>query len=238
MKIGLAQIKPAKGNVPFNIERHKAFINLATQQQANMIVFPELSLTAYEPGLANKLAIHPEDNRLDDFQLLSNKHRIIIGVGIPTKSDTGTRISMILFQPDEPRQTYSKQFLHTDELPFFVNGGEQLVISAGNHKIAPAICYESLLPEHAAQAVTMRADIYVASVAKSASGIAKAMGHFPEIAKQYAMPVLMCNCVGHCDNFESAGSSAIWNKEGLLVAQLNETEEALLLFDTVTGTIL
>jgi predicted amidohydrolase len=48
------------------------------------------------------------------------------------------------------------------------------------------------------------------------------------------MTVLMSNCVGHCDNFESAGRSSAWNDEGLLLGQLNDTDEGMLIFDTDT----
>lgn len=34
------------------------------------------------------------------------------------------------------------------------------------------------------------------------------------------MPVLMVNCVGFCDNFESVGGSGYWGVNGELVACL------------------
>jgi len=112
--------------------------------KANAIFFPELSLTSYEPELAKKLATNQEDPRLDEFQTISNASNITIGLGIPTKGNSGIHISMILFQPGLPRQTYSKQQLHTDELPYFIKGENQTIIMVDNKKIAPAICHESL----------------------------------------------------------------------------------------------
>jgi hypothetical protein len=57
-----------------------------------------------------------------------------------------------------------------------------------------------LQPNHSEKAFQLGADIYIASVAKSQSGVDKAMRHYPEVAKKYAMPVLMANSVGsvHC----------------------------------------
>jgi predicted amidohydrolase len=74
--------------------------------------------------------------------------------------------------------------------------------------------------------------IYASSVAKSENGVDKAEQHYPVIAGKYAMTVLMANCVGHCDNFQSAGKSAIWNDKGNLAGQLNDKNEGLLIFDT------
>ncbi len=78
------------------------------------------------------------------------------------------------------------------------------------------------------------ADVYVASVAKSKNGVEMGLLHYPSIAKNYSIPVLMSNCIGLCDNFESAGKSSVWTKTGKLVGQLNDIQEGLLIFDTET----
>ncbi len=234
MKICIAQTEPIKGNVSANIEAHKRFIELALTLNADAIFFPELSLTGYEPELAKKLATNQNDNRLDIFQELSDKNNIIIGLGLPTKTESQIRISMIIFEPNEPRKTYSKQQLHADEFPYFENGLGQVIIKTNDKKIAPAICYESLQTTHSVNAFKLGADVYLASVAKPANGVKKAFDYYPRVAKQYAMPVLMANCVGFCDNFLSVGHSAVWTKEGELVGQLDDKTEGILIFDTET----
>jgi predicted amidohydrolase len=237
MKICIAQTKPVIGNVSANIEAHKNFINLALTCNAEAIFFPELSLTGYEPELAKKLATNHNDIRLDIFQQISDNNNIIIGLGLPTVTESQIRISMVIFVPNKPRQTYSKQQLHSDEYPYFENGVEQLIIKANDTLIAPAICYESLQPTHAENAFTLGANVYAASVAKGEKGVEKAFAHYPVIAKKYAMPVLMANCVGFCDNFLSAGQSAVWTKDGILAGRLDGQREGILLFDTDTEEI-
>ncbi len=234
MTIGIAQIQPIKGDIAANISRHKQFVELAASLGVSALFFPELSLTGYEPELAKSLAINPDDKRLDDFQHISDTKKMTIGLGVPTKAKQGIRISMIVFQPDQPRQTYSKQQLHSDEFPYFERGDGQIILTVENKKIAPAICYESLQPAHAAQAASLGAALYLASVAKSQNGLNKAMTHYPEMARSYAMPVLMSNCVGFCDNFLSVGGSAVWTKQGQLIGQLDDKQEGLLIFDTET----
>jgi len=236
MRICVAQIRPIKGDVDRNIEHHETFINLAISKEADMVFFPELSLTGYEPKLAKDLATTSADRRFDPFQAVSDRHSITLGMGMPTRSPAGVLISMILVQPHQPRQTYSKQILHADEFPYFIQGHQQVMVKAGK-TVAPAICYESLQPEHAEKAFQNGAEIYVASVAKSANGVAKAVHHYSAIAKHYAMPVLMANCIGPCDDFESVGQSAIWNRNGSLLAQLDGTTEGILLYDADTDSV-
>ncbi|MDN5202788.1 carbon-nitrogen hydrolase family protein [Fulvivirgaceae bacterium BMA10] len=234
MKICVAQIKSEKGNIEYNIAHHKRWIDTAISCEADLIVFPELSLTGYEPELAGELATDQNDMRLDEFQQMSDLNKIAIGIGLPAKSRSGISIGIIFFQPHQPRQTYAKQKLHSDELPYFVEGAEQLIITIEDVKIAPAICYESLQSEHAENAIRLGAELYMASVAKSHEGIRKAFIHFPQIAKKYTMPVLMANCVGYCDNFESAGQTSVWDETGTLIGRLDKRNEGILIFDTET----
>ena len=234
MKISVAQTRPIKGDISKNIDSHKKLIQLAISHKTDAIFFPELSLTGYEPELARDLATNQDDIRFDDFQTISDTNKITIGLGIPTKTNSGIEISMIIFQPNRPRQTYSKQQLHSDEFPYFVNGEKQIILTVENKNIAPAICYESLQTDHSDNASKLGAEIYLTSVAKSQNGIDKAMTHYPAVAKKLSIPVLMSNCVGYCDNFESVGKSSVWTKQGNLVGQLDNRLEGIIIFDTET----
>jgi len=238
MNIAIAQLKSMKGDIPANIEKHIKFIERACLLNADFIFFPELSLTGYEPELAEKLAVDKNDKRFDVLQQTSDQKMISFAVGVPTISENGIYISMLIFQPKQQKLIYSKQQLHEDELPYFKNGNEQVLITLKNQKIAPAICYESLQTDHANEAARLGAAIYIASVAKSKNGINKAFAHYPNVAKKYKMPVLMSNCIGECDNFISAGFSSVWNKEGELVVQFDNQQEGLLIFNTETEKVM
>ena len=48
-------------------------------------------------------------------------------------------ISILFFQPNQRRLSYSKQLLHDDEFPFFSPGNEQAVLTVADTKIAPEI---------------------------------------------------------------------------------------------------
>lgn len=238
MKISLAQTKPFRGDILKNIESHINIIKLALEFKPDLMVFPELSLTGYEPRMAKNLAIELEDNILNEFQEISDKNKLIIGVGMPVKNNSGIHISTIFFQPEKPRTAYSKQYLHEDEKAFFTNGKNELFLELNKSVIAPAICYESLLPVHAEKAFNSGAEIYIASVAKSYKGIEKALNYFPGMARKYSMFVFMVNSVGVCDDFECKGKSSIWNKNGTLVGQLNGFSEGVLIFDTDTNQLI
>lgn len=230
MKICLAQTASIKGDIAANIFGHKRLIDKAVAQKADLIIFPELSLTGYEPKLAEGLAMNLNDTRLDPFQEISDAKNIIIGVGAPLKAEHGTYISLILFQPQQVRSSYSKQYLHEDEEPFFVCGPQASGVLNTEPLIALAICYEISIPEHAEGASQYGARIYIASVAKTVSGVEKANQRLSEIASEYGMTVLMSNCIGPCDGDTGGGKSAIWNEHGEMVEVLDDQEEGILIY--------
>lgn len=234
MKLMVAQIRAIAGDVPANLVNHVAAVYRAVEFGADLVLFPELSLTGYEPALAKQLAAPMNDSRFDPLQMLSDSHAIVICAGMPLVVDTGVEIGMLLFQPRSPRQTYSKQLLHADEFPYFVGGNGQTLLRKAGHTLAPAICFESLQAQHAEAAADLGADVYLASVAKSAAGVAKAYVHYPLIAKQHNMTVVMANCLGPSDTFIAAGRSAVWNSQGEFVRQLDDQQEGILVFDTIT----
>jgi predicted amidohydrolase len=143
-------------------------------------------------------------------------------------------IGMIIFQPGRARQVYCKQYLHADENPYFVQGNNQVYLSAGEDKLGLSICYELSVPEHSENLHRNGATIYISSVAKTAEGMKKAAEILPAIARNYSMTILLSNCVGHCDNFDSVGMSSAWNNKGLLLGQLDDRNEGILVLDTVT----
>ncbi|MFD1142931.1 carbon-nitrogen hydrolase family protein [Larkinella insperata] len=234
MRISVAQTRPVKGDISRNIDHHQRFIDLAAAHGADVLVFPELSITGYEPTLAGELATTPDDPRFAVFQQRSDAHNLTLGIGVPTRNEAGVCITMVLFHPNQPWQTYAKKYLHADEEPFFVSGRNASVVLRNKPEVALAICYELSVPEHAADAHQTGATLYLASIAKTASGVQKAAQILSDIAKTYAMTVLMANSVGPSDDFVSGGKTAIWSTRGDLLAQLSDTGEGMLLFDTET----
>lgn len=238
MTICIAQTSATKGDILANSQQHISCVNRAVAEGADVIIFPELSITGYEPTLAAELATELNDARFNVFQELSDANQIVIGLGAPIKQQAGIQIGMILFQPQQERVLYAKQYLHPDEEPFFVRGDNFTSLPIATQPVAFAICYELSVPEHAAMAHASGAGIYIASVAKSVSGIDKALDRLAAIARDQSMTVLMANCVGMADGEACAGRSSIWNEEGLLLGQLDTSNQGLLLVDTDTQRVI
>ena len=237
MRVSVVQYKSFKGDIQANILEHKKFILSAAQNDVDIIIFPELSITGYEPTLANHLAIDQKDPLLDSFQDLALDHQITIGVGIPIQNQPRPKISMVLFDPAHPKQIYAKKYIHADEEPFFVNGRNTTTTLNRYPNIALAICYEISVPQHALDASRTGANIYLASIAKTVKGVEAAHQRLSEIARTYQMTVMLSNCVGMADGAECGGRSAVWDNTGQRLFEMDETSEGLLIFDTITEEI-
>jgi len=235
MKISVAQTRPVKGNIQQNIDNHLRFIKQAITKKADMIVFPELSLTGYEPELAKELASTQDDERLDIFQTISDNNQLTIGVGLPTRENDHLFVSMIIFQPGKERLTYSKQHLYPTEVDVFRPGQNRIYLDIdGVNVVAPTICYELSIPEHSESAHANHANVYIASVMNSVSGVDNDLRKLSEIARKYHMNTFMANYVGQSYGYECAGKTSVWNTKGDLVGQLNQRDEGLLIYNTET----
>lgn len=237
MKIGVAQTEPVKGDIEKNLYKHLAFIESASDKHSSLLMFPELSLTGYEPELAKELATTATDPRFTPLQEISDRLRIVVCAGVPTVRQGDLFVSMIIFRPGKERITYSKQYLYPTEKGLFTPGDTPCILPFDDgNRIAPAICYELSVHVHAAYAHKMHATAYMASVLNSVNGVDADIARLSNIASDYRMTAFMANYVGCSGGHACAGKSSVWNPEGELVAQLDGKREGLLIYDTATGT--
>jgi predicted amidohydrolase len=234
MRIALGQHAFVPGNIDENIKIHLRLIEIAIQSGADAIFFPELSLTSYEPELAQDNQLTLDDERLKIFRRLCQDKNMVIGVGAPVRSEKATKplISMLIFQPNQEIVCYSKQILHSDEYPYFSSGEYQVTIQMESSIIGPAICYESLQPQHYSTCKELGVTIFLASVAKSQEGLSRAEKYYESISEQVL--VLCVNGVGPMDNFVSCGGSGVW-KMGKKVAYAGEGFQGCLVYDIDSG---
>ena len=233
MIIALAQITPTIRKIEKSIEEHIYWIKLAKKQNAKLVVFPELSLTNYDPAFCIKNSINLTDKLFDRFQKLSDRLDISFAIGAPLKSKVGVNISMILFSKESKPFVYNKQFLHKDELQFFVEGDNKQPFPIPS--LSAAICYESTIEEHYNKAAQKGSDMYMVSVAKSVVGVKRNRKHLQNIARLHSMNILHVNYAGDCGEFIAGGETSVISKKGKVLAKLPSKEEGLLIYNWDTN---
>ena len=85
MKLASAQINCTVGEIQQNLDKHYQMINIAIAHKAQLILFPEMSITGYCREEGEKFAFTESDSRLKKLQELSALGNIIIIAGAPIK---------------------------------------------------------------------------------------------------------------------------------------------------------
>lgn len=235
MKIAVAQHHPKSGNIEENTQKHISLIEKAAQENVDALFFNELSLTGYEPKLAQTLKVSYLDPCFSIFQTLSDLYQITLGIGMPLSSVKKPLIGMVLMSPQKERDFYAKQELHESETPYFDAGTKQKILEVKGIKIGMGICFETLQPKHLKNCLSHAIDFYVVSTAKREAGMKAAIDYYREASKKNRIPILMANSIDTNSVFQCYGKSSLWNSKGELLAQLPTDKEGLICFDTTSG---
>jgi predicted amidohydrolase len=232
MILAAAQTKPTRGNIEANLADLYRLIELAAQNGAQLIAFPEMSITGYERENAQKLAFKKDDSRLDYLKQLASENNIIIVAGAPIQIESELFIGEFVISPDNSVSIYTKQFLHEGEDEFFQSSFDyNPMITIENKNISFAICADIDNPLHPENACKRATDIYIASIFFTPNGIPNAYSHLQSYAEKHKMNVLMSNFSGESWGYPSAGQSIFWNNKGELVGQMNDSDSGLLLVE-------
>ncbi|PIF71660.1 carbon-nitrogen hydrolase family protein [Flavobacterium sp. 2] len=232
MILAAAQTRPTRGNIEANLLDHYSLIELAVQNKAQLIAFPEMSITGYERENAKELALKKEDSRLNHLKKLAFENNITIIAGAPIEIESKLFIGEFVISPDNSVSIYTKQFLHEGEDEFFQPSFDyNPMLEIEKQKISFAICADIDNPLHPENAKKKETDIYIASIFFSPNGIPNAYRDLQNYAEKHKMNVLMSNFSGESWGSPSAGQSAFWNSKGELVGQMNESDSGLLIVE-------
>lgn len=224
----VAQINSVRDNYKQNIEKHMEYIQLAAQNNAEIVVFPELSLTGYEREMARAQCFTMGDGRLECFKKASSDYGITIDAGAPLLLEDHLYIASWIFAPTIDPQIYIKKYLHPGEEIFFQTTTQyDPSIMLNGELFSFAICYDIERDEHIESAKSRNAGIYAASIFYTQQGIGSGLNRLQHLSKENALIVLMSNYVGQCWGQEAGGCSSIWSPNGELIIAADSYSECL-----------
>jgi predicted amidohydrolase len=227
-----AQTKPKRGDIDTNLLDHYRLVELAAINNANLIVFPELSITGYERENARQMAFSPNDSRLNQLRSLAVENQIIIIAGAPILIKSELFLGEFIILPDNSISIYTKQFLHTGEEVFYQSSFDyNPILEIEKEQISLAICADINNPLHPKNAKKNKVSIYIASIFFSPNGISEAHHSLQSYAKNHNMNVLMSNFSGESYGISSGGKSAFWDNKGKLISQMGDSDSGLLVIE-------
>jgi NAD+ synthase (glutamine-hydrolysing) len=243
VKIALAQISTKLGDVSANLEKHLEIIHKAQAERAELIVFPELSLTGYclqdiVPNVSHKVSIDDPIFR----PLLEASQKIDIVVGF-VDEDLRHRffISAAYLSAGQVVHVHHKVYLPTyglfDEGRFFAWGDSIHAFDTRFGRVGILICEDFW---HASPPYLLwldGADLFLFTSASPGRGLGKqpaleSARWVEDINRAYANLftsfVVHSNRTGYEDGLNFWGGSTLYDPNGELIAKCPYHEETLL----------
>ncbi|KPL82001.1 hypothetical protein SE15_12765 [Thermanaerothrix daxensis] len=244
LTLALAQINTRLGVPQANLEKHLALIRDAHQQGADLILFPELSLTGYVlQDLVPRVAHRPVADDPLFAPLLEASHHLDIMVGF-VEEDRRSRfyIAAAYLSQGEVRHVHRKVYLPTyglfDEGRYFAWGDAIQAFDTRFGRVGMLICEDFW---HASPPYLLwldGADLFLFASASPGRGLsqderlesARWVDHINRAyASLFTAFVAHTNRVGYEDGLNFWGGSAVYDPNGKVLAQAPYHEEALLL---------
>ncbi|GAB2652096.1 carbon-nitrogen hydrolase family protein [Vibrio panuliri] len=236
--IALAQVPIEDGEIEVNLRQHLHAINQAATLGADIVVFPELSLSGYQISRADELSLEAKHSVLRDLSDAAVTHQITVIAGCFLKRGKNKpAISAAICKPTGELDFYAKQYLHGDEKKYCRAGQHNYYLRIKGYKLALAICADFTHPLHSSEADEDEADVYLVSALISTKGYADDSEILSQIARKHRFPVLLSNYIKPTAGWQVAGNSAVWDQEGVNIFTASSEQADLSLID-ITGHVI
>lgn len=221
LRIAAAQSPSVPGDVACNVQTHLAYVRVAASQGVQVLVFPELSLTGYEPSVLAANVLHADHAALAPLRQAARDHGMALVVGgpaAPVQDGALPAIGAWVLHGDGSAALYRKRHLHASEESFASPGTDdaQVHLLAGE-PTGMAVCADITHPEHARAAHAAGATLYAAGALVSHQGYGPESELLQGYARDHGMAVLLANYSGPSGGYVSAGGSAFWEAGGRCV---------------------
>jgi predicted amidohydrolase len=240
VNVALAQISCKVGDKKHNINVMKKNIKRAKEKGANLVIFPELSLTGYlNRDLAYELAEPIPGSSILSLEEIAKKENIHIVFGMPEQSERAHAVlynTAVLLGPHGFVGEYRKMHLPThsvfEEKRYFRLGYEAPVFETELGKMGLTICYDMFFPEISRLLRLKGAQVIIC---RSASPAVRS--RFFEVftaarALENTVFLAYVNLFGVEDGLQFWGGSRIIAPDGSILVQAKYDEE-----DLVIGTM-
>ena len=232
-KVALAQFSPHIGNIDANTQKMVEQANSAKQQQADLIIFPELSTLGYP---AEDLILRPNLQKRTQkaFAQLSEVKDIVMVFGFVHQTEDGHRYNSAAVMKDgQVLGVYNKHNLPNygvfDEKRYFQEGHQHLIFEYLGHKFGVLICEDIWSLNTVKQLSQLNVET-VLILNASPYEVGKPQHRVQtlnELAKQLSLNIVYVNQVGGQDDLIFDGSSFVSNHNGQLALQAPSFQESV-----------
>ena len=228
-RLAAVQICPEKGKPKENGAKIISFLKEAKEGDADLVLFPECSLTGYDPERSKELALPRESGYVKDIENAADELGLAVCFGFMERDENGLYICQEFYYMGS-RTLYRKTHLATREEEFFKEGND--FPQAGYKTITTGmqICWESHIPQISTVYRKKGAQLLLFPYASGMSGEKCKTNwsvHLPARASDNGCFAAACNLL-----FGGMGGGlAVWDPKGKMIAEYFGSDEKMLLCD-------
>jgi predicted amidohydrolase len=206
---------------------------------AQVVVFPELSLTGYELDTAP--VVSPDSIDLLPLIDACAQNGTVALAGAPVRDGTGkTYIATMAVTGSGATVAYRKIWLGSDERRRFFAGERPEVYEVGGWRLGLAICKDTSISAHTRATGGLNLDVFVAGLVMGPDQAAEQDARGVRIAQHLGVAVAFASFAGPTGSGYSAtaGRSTIWKPDGTVIAHAGSSpgEIALATLPAVSAT--
>jgi NAD+ synthase (glutamine-hydrolysing) len=241
LRIALAQIDTTVGDLAGNVENIITHLGRAREVEADLVAFPELTVTGYPP---EDLLLKPsfiEANRATIDEIAAATHGLTAVVGFADVEGDVYNAAAVLHDGGLIG-VYRKHYLPTygvfDEDRYFQAGEANPLFILGDVVIGVSICEDIWYPEGPPQVQARGGAHLLVNISASPYHAGKGAARERMLATRAADNVAFvafCNLVGGQDELVFDGGSVVFDERGELVARGAQFEEDLIVVDVDVG---
>jgi NAD+ synthase (glutamine-hydrolysing) len=235
LRVALAQINAVVGDIQGNTAKIRDWIGRARDEDAQLVVFPELAITGYPPEdlLLKTHFVDAAGAALQELAGETEDGDIIALVGFPERRDDVHNACAVLAD-GEVAAVYRKMFLPNygvfDEARYFQSGTEAALIEVNGVAIGLTVCEDIWEPGPPATAEALAGAQVIVNLSASPYHAGKPLERermLRQRARDNTAIVLFANMVGGQDELVFDGHSVAIDATGDLVARAPQFEESL-----------
>lgn len=233
IRIALAQRDFPVGDMTGNLARAEKSISNARVMAADLILFPEMTISGYPPeDLLLRPGFMTQCHAVLD-QLVRSVHGIDVVIGHPWLVGTERFNAVSWIRDGVVIGRYFKQVLPNyavfDERRYFSVGTQPLVIEVKGTQVGIIICEDAWLPGPASQSKAAGAELLLIPNASPFrdNKLANRLEVLQKRGKDCGLPVVYANLVGGQDELVFDGRSMLMNAQGGFSIRANPCEEEL-----------
>jgi len=241
VKIAIGQINTTVGDLKGNKNKILSCVEAASRKDAELIVFPELSITGYPP---EDLLLKPYfiKENIKCLKEIAGQIRDIVAVlGFVDEKNGSIYNSAAIIHNKKIVYVYHKMHLPNygvfDEKRYFKPGTDSKLIKIKDMRFSVNICEDMWVKDERLKVKGAQFLVNISASPYHTDKIKEREKIIGDKAKKLKMPVVYCNLVGGQDELVFDGRSALFGTGGKISAEARAFEEDLLIFDLASEKI-